>query len=251
MRDPISLIAQGSWRAASKADSHADVTRGEPKPLVETLRIRSRLMRQQFDQIAAARFRFRHRPLHQLLADAAAAAIGSNADVFEQTPPAALRAETRQDRELQAADHRALALGNHELDILIALDPRECLVIGRRQRVFYALACAPEMIVGEHRHDRSNVLAARGTNGDGFGVHEVTPASARLTRLGKPEKGLGFADPAADGGITTDIEAAFMRDARIGKQRDVGKRNRITGEETAAGEMLLHAIERRIAALDL
>src|SRR3954451_12679786 len=215
MRDPISLIAQGSWRAASKAYSHADVTRGEPKPLVEALRICSRLMCEQFAQIAAARFRFRHRPLHQLLADAAAAAIGSNADVFEQTPPAALRAETRQDRELQAADHPALALRNHELDILIALDPRECLVIGRRQRVFYALACAPEMIVGEHRHDRSNILAARGTNGDGFGVHEVTPASARL---GKPEKGLRFADPAADGGITTEIEAAFMRNAGIGEQ---------------------------------
>src|SRR3954468_5289116 len=180
MRDPISLIAQGSWRAASKADSHADVTRREPKPLVEALRICSRLMRQQFDEIAAARFRFRHRPLHQLLADAAAAAIGSNADVFEQTAQAALRAETRQDRELQAADHPALALGNHELDILIALDPRECLVIGRMQRVVYALACAPEMIVGEHRHNRSNILAARGTNGDGFGVHKVTPASARL-----------------------------------------------------------------------
>src|SRR3954462_1288134 len=117
MRDPISLIAQGSWHAASKADSHADVTRGEPKPLVEALRICSRLMRQQLDQIATARFRFRHRPLHQLLANAAAAAIGSDADVFEQTAPAALRAEARQDRELQATDHPAFALGNHKLDI--------------------------------------------------------------------------------------------------------------------------------------
>src|SRR3954447_8653662 len=72
-----------------------------------------------------------------------------------------------------------------------------------------------------------------------------------LTHLGKPEKGLGFADPAADGGITTEIEAAFMRDARIGKQRDVGKRNVITGEEAVCRQVLLHAIERRVAALDL
>src|SRR3954470_19297882 len=62
---------------------------------------------------------------------------------------------------------------------------------------------------------------------------------------------LGFADPAVDGGITTEIEAAFMRDARIGKQRDVGKRNVITGEEAVCRQMLLHAVERRIAALDL
>src|SRR3954452_13951050 len=107
MRDPISLIAQGLWGAASKADSHADVTRGGPEPLVEALRICSRLMCEQFDQIAAARFRFRHRPLHQLLAESAPMAIASNADVFKQCPPAALRAETRQERELQAADHPA------------------------------------------------------------------------------------------------------------------------------------------------
>src|SRR6478672_13059522 len=132
MRDPNLLIAQGSRRAASKADSHADVTSSEPEPLVEALRICSRLMRQQFDQIAAARFRFRDRPLHQLLADAAAATIGSNADIFEQTADAALRADARQDRKLQAADHPALALCHHEREILIALDPLERLVIGLR-----------------------------------------------------------------------------------------------------------------------
>jgi hypothetical protein len=82
---------------------------------------------------------------------------------------------------LQAADHPALALGNHELEIFIALDPRECLVIDRRQRIFHALACAPETIVGEHRDDCSNILAARRTNGDGFSVHCDTPASALLS----------------------------------------------------------------------
>ena len=50
---------------------------------------------EQFDQLAAPCFRFRDSPLHQLLADAAAAAVGSNADVFEQTARAALRADAR------------------------------------------------------------------------------------------------------------------------------------------------------------
>jgi len=93
MRDPNLLIAQGARRAASKADSHADMTSCESESLVEALRVHSRLMRQQFDQIAAARFRFRDGPLHQLLADAAAATISGNAHVFEQTAGAALRAD--------------------------------------------------------------------------------------------------------------------------------------------------------------
>src|SRR3954470_5011422 len=114
-------LRNGRSPPASKADSHADVTRCKAEALVEALRVDAARMRQQFDQIAAARLRFRHRPLHQLLADAAAAAIGSSAHVFEQAAHAALRAEARQDRELQAADHPAPALGNHELEILIAL----------------------------------------------------------------------------------------------------------------------------------
>jgi len=65
MRDLNLLIAQGPHAAGSKADSHTDVTRCESEPLVETLRIDSRLMRQQFDQIAAARLCFRDCPLHQ------------------------------------------------------------------------------------------------------------------------------------------------------------------------------------------
>src|SRR5947209_20449109 len=114
MRDPISLMTQRARHAASKADSHADVTGSESKPLVEGLPVEARLMRQQFDQIAAARFRFRDSPLHQLLADAAAATITGNTDIFEQTAETALRADARQHRELQAADHPALAFGNDE-----------------------------------------------------------------------------------------------------------------------------------------
>src|SRR5204862_7586677 len=72
-----------------------------------------------------------------------------------------------------------------------------------------------------------------------------------LTRPGKAEKGLGFGDPAADGSKAAEIEAAFMRNAGIGEERDVGERNHMAGEETAAGKMLLHAVERCIAALDL
>src|SRR3569623_3625201 len=104
MRDPILLLAQRPRCAASKADSHAGVTQGKSETLVESLRVDAARMRQQFDQIATARFRLRNRPLHQLLADAAAAAIRSNAYVFKQTAKAALRADSCQHRELQATD---------------------------------------------------------------------------------------------------------------------------------------------------
>src|SRR5436305_10581042 len=75
-----------------------------------------------------------------------------------------------------------------------------------------------------------------------------TPVSARRR---KAEIGFGFADPATDGRVTAEIEAAFMRDTGIGKQRDVRERNRLASDEAAGGEMGLHPIERRIAALDL
>src|SRR3954463_11524963 len=66
----------------------------------------------------------------------------------------------------------------------------------------------------------------------------------------KTELGLGISDPAPDRTIGSEIEAAFMREARIGEQRDVGKRERTAHEKTSAGEMPLHLIERGIATLD-
>ena len=72
--------------------------------------------------------RFRNRPLHHLLADAAAAAMAGDADILEQAARGALRTQPRQDAELQAADHGALAvLGDHELDVRVAVDPLERL----------------------------------------------------------------------------------------------------------------------------
>jgi len=44
--------------------------------------------------------------------------------------------------------------------------------------------------------------------------------------------------------MAAEIEATFMREARIGEQRHVRERNLIANEEAAAGEMLLHAVER-------
>src|SRR5262245_11997692 len=75
-----------------------------------------------------------------------------------------------------------------------------------------------------------------------------TPDSARRRQI---EKDFGLANPAADGRMMAEIEAALMREARIGEQRDVGERNRVTREVAACRQMLLHAVERRIAALDL
>src|SRR6267142_2448275 len=70
--------------AASEPDRHPDMAARKSEPLVEALRIDAGMMGQQFDQLAAPCAGFRQRPPHQLLADAAAAAIGGDADVLDQ-----------------------------------------------------------------------------------------------------------------------------------------------------------------------
>ena len=54
------------------------------EPLVEALGVDTGMMRQQLDQLAAFRARFRDRPLHHRFANAAAAAMRGNADVLDQ-----------------------------------------------------------------------------------------------------------------------------------------------------------------------
>src|SRR5437773_10555079 len=46
------------------------------------------------------------------------------------------------------------------------------------------------------------------------------------------------------------MKAAFMRDARIGQERYVGERDGVAGQKWCDGELVLHARQRRIAALD-
>src|SRR4051794_35147043 len=60
---------------ALKPYGHPDMAGGKPQPLVEALRIGPRVVREQLDQSAAFRSRLRDGPLHQLLADAAAAVM--------------------------------------------------------------------------------------------------------------------------------------------------------------------------------
>src|SRR5438552_15876999 len=70
-------------------------------------------------------------------------------------------------------------------------------------------------------------------------------------RRRQAERVLGFADPAPHGRIAGEIEAAFVRDARIGEQRYVGERDRLARQEARCGEMLLHPRQRGMAALHL
>ena len=74
------------------------------EPLVEALCVDAGVMREQLDQLAAFTPRFADRPLHELFADAAAAPIGGDAHVLDQPARGALRAQARQNAELQAAD---------------------------------------------------------------------------------------------------------------------------------------------------
>src|ERR1700704_3321057 len=120
---------------------------------------------EQLDQLATPGAGFRDSPLHELLADAPAAAVAGDADVLEQAARGALRAQSRQDAELQAADPRALALfRDHQLDIWSLSERLEREEIGRRQRVLEPFARAAERIVRQHRHDDADIAAARAPN---------------------------------------------------------------------------------------
>src|SRR5690242_18401420 len=112
--------------AGSEPQRHADMAARKAEPLIEALCIDAGVVGQQLNQLAAPAARFAHRPLHQLLADALAAAMRGDANVLDQAARGALRAQPRQDAELQAADHRpALAFGDHEREVRIALDSFE------------------------------------------------------------------------------------------------------------------------------
>jgi hypothetical protein len=108
-----------------------------------------------------------------LLANAAAAPIGSDAHVLDQAARGALRAQARQDAELQAADDAPTLLRHHELDVRIAAQPFERIIIERVQRIFEPLAGTAEMIVGEHGDDRSDIVAAGGSNSNWRGRGHV------------------------------------------------------------------------------
>src|SRR5713226_5435645 len=102
------------------------MARLKSKPHVESLRIDAGIMREQLDQLAALLARLGDGPSHESLADAAAAAMAGDANVLDQAARGALRAQSRQDAELQAADDGAvIVFRDHELDVLIAIDPFE------------------------------------------------------------------------------------------------------------------------------
>src|ERR1700694_5055329 len=75
----------------SKSQCHPDMARLKSQPGVEPLRIDAGVMREQFNQLATLGARFRDGPLQHLLADAAAAALGGDANVLDQAARGALR----------------------------------------------------------------------------------------------------------------------------------------------------------------
>ena len=91
------------------------MARHEPEPLVEALRIDAGVMREQLDELTALGPRIGNRPPHQLLSNAPAAAVHGDANVLDQAARGSLRAQSRHDAELEAADDGAvLILGDHE-----------------------------------------------------------------------------------------------------------------------------------------
>src|SRR6478609_3965063 len=117
-----------------ESQGHPDMARRKSQPLVEALRVDTAIVRQQFDELATPGAGLRDGPLHQLLSNAAAAAMGGDANVLDQAARGALRTQSRQDAELQATDDGALpVLRYHKVDIRIGLERLECPEIGRRQ----------------------------------------------------------------------------------------------------------------------
>jgi hypothetical protein len=60
------------------------MARQKSQPRVEPLRIDACMVREQLNQLATFDACFRDGPLYKLLADAAAAAMASNADILDQ-----------------------------------------------------------------------------------------------------------------------------------------------------------------------
>src|ERR1700756_3434264 len=172
MAKPVSQRSQrrpdrrpNNW-ATSKSQGHADMARLKSEPDVEPLRIDAGAMRQELDQLAIFGARLRDGPLHQLLAEAAAAALRGDANVLDQAARGALRAQSRQDAELQAADHRALiVLGDHKLDMGSVFERFERPEIGRRQRLFDPFARAAKRIVRQHAYDGGDVVTPGAPDG--------------------------------------------------------------------------------------
>jgi hypothetical protein len=146
------------------------MARLKSEPLVKTLRIDAGVMREQFDQFAAPRPRFGDGPLHHLLSDAAAAAMRGDANVLDQAARGTLRAQSRQDTELKAADDgTAIVLCDHKLDMRILVNRLECPKIARRQWLLDPFTAATERIVRQHSYDSLDVLASGAADGDSRG----------------------------------------------------------------------------------
>src|SRR5260370_20227667 len=143
------------------------MARLKPQPPVKSLGIDAGVMREELAQLAAPGACFRNGPLHKLLADATAAAMRGDANILDQAARGTLRAQSRQDAKLQAADDGPVSiLRDHELDVWIAFDRLECPEIGRRQRVFDPFARAAERIVREHFHNDAGVSATGAPDGN-------------------------------------------------------------------------------------
>src|SRR5216684_6541658 len=108
------------------------MARRKSQPRVESLRIDAGIVREQFNELAFLRPRFRDSPLHHLLAYAAAAAMRGDANILDQGSRRPLRAQSGQDAELQAADHDAVFIfRDHELDMGRLFERFECPEIAR------------------------------------------------------------------------------------------------------------------------
>src|SRR5438876_12026478 len=84
----------------SKSQRHPDMARLKSQSRVESLRVDAGVMGEQFDQLAAPGARFRDGPLHHALSDAAAAAMGGDANILDPGARGPPRASPLQAAEL-------------------------------------------------------------------------------------------------------------------------------------------------------
>jgi len=152
--------------------------------------------------------------------------------------------------ELQTAnDSAVIVLRNHELDVLIAVDPFERPEIRRRQRVFEPFARAAERIVRQHPHNDIDVFTVARRM-----VIEMFAAMAIPVNLNAPAAGRETFRSRRSSGARRHSRRGGSRPHAPASYRPAARRRRARWRrrpEPRQGELMLHPRQRRVATLDL
>src|SRR5690606_26499039 len=101
-------------RNALKKQLEAFVGGFKAQLAIETVGVEARFVGGELDEATACLAAAIHRPLHHLRAQAVAALIGADMDIFEQAPRHAEARQAGNEADLERADDFSVALGDDE-----------------------------------------------------------------------------------------------------------------------------------------